>query len=201
MSDIKLPLCRAAFLAAFTPTPDQMDDGNEGKLRYRVTPLFPPGTDLKPLEREIAGLLSSKFGADKSKWPAWTRDKSKVLPFKDAGLKDYAGFEEGWTFFPVNSLNKPDLRYAKRDARGSLIPIRDEADLYSGVWVQLVVQPYLRKNPKNPGVSFDFRGLVLVREPRDDETPFVGRRTNMDAEFEGVDFGESEGVSADALFE
>ena len=56
---------------------------------------------------------------------------------------------------------------------------------------------------ENPGISFGLQAVVMVREPTDDETSFIGGRTNVDAEFEGVNFGDgaSGASSADALFD
>jgi len=203
MADIKTPLARGAFVQVFAPKAMKNKDGTMGKAKYSINFLFPPGADLEPLKKACLDVVTSKFGPDKSKWPGAARNKDKVIPFKDCANYDYAGYEDGWTFITATSDNKPDLRYAKRGADGKLVKITDEADLYSGCWVQGIVNPYWRKVQENPGVSFGLQAVVLFREPTEDETTFVGGRTNVDAEFEGIDFGEAvaEGASADALFD
>lgn len=198
MADVKIPLSRGAFLNVFRPRATKNDDGTQGSFRYDGTFLMPPETDFEVLKQECLNVVISKFGADKSKWPGVARDKARVLPFKDAGLKDYVGFEAGWTYFSASSDRKPDLRFAKRGADGKLLPILDEVDLYAGCWVQGIVQPYWRKTPKNPGISFDLRAVVLIRE----DEPFVGSRTNTDEAFAEIVFdGVAGSNSADSLFD
>lgn len=203
MADIKTPLARGAFVQVFSPRAMKNKDGTLGKAKYSINFLFPPGSDLEPLKQACLDVVTAKFGSDKSKYPAAARNKDKVLPFKDCANYDYAGYEPGWTFITATSDSKPDIRYAKRGADGKLVRLVDEADLYSGCWVQGIVNPYWRKVAENPGISFGLQAVVMVREPTDDETSFIGGRTNVDAEFEGVDFGggSAGASSADALFD
>lgn len=194
MADIITPPARGAFVQVFEPKAMQNPDGTSGKPKYSLTLLFPHGFDLKPFEKSVQEFLLASWGADQSKWPSWafTTDdegkrklnREKLYGFKPQGNKTYVGYTPGAWYITPTTDNKPDIRLGRRGADGKLLKVTDESEVYGGAWYQCVVQPYLRKVKTNPGLSYDLRSVVKLR----DDEPFVGSRTDTDKEFSAVQF-------------
>jgi hypothetical protein len=173
----KTPVFRVCYPQVFEPAAAQ-----EGAPKfYSITMAFPPETDLLPMKREIARVLTEKYGADQSKWP-----KPLELPFRDSKDKPKIGLPPGWTL--VNAKTKtrrPGLVDQK------VQDIVTPADFYGGCWAQATVNAYAWefKNMKK-GASF---GLGNIQKVRDDEP--LGNATRAEDDFDAIDVPE--GASGD----
>lgn len=155
MQAIVTPNFRLSFPALFTPT---AFDNQEPK--YKITMLFPKGTDLSALHAMAKAAAAEKW-PDPSKRPNNLRN-----PFRDGDVDkpDVAGYP-GNIFVGASSKMRPGV------VDQNLQPILSEDDIYAGCWCRAQVTCFAYDKAGNRGVAF---GLQNLQKVRDDE-PFSGR--------------------------
>lgn len=138
---------RLSFPALFKPRPKSRKTPDQ--LTFQATFLLPPSFDVKALERAAQAAVMAKFNKP-------VRVKS---PIRDAGEKDFAGYEQGWKFISAWSNNRP----AVVDRRAA--PVVDEGLIYPGLWVNAHVNAFAWDHPEGgKGVSWNLNAIQIVRD-------------------------------------
>jgi len=119
-----------------------------------------------------------KFGADKMRDPGFTRNLR--MPFRPAGEKEYAGYEDGMVYISARTKDKPGVV----DARSQ--EIHTPGDVFPGQLCRLFLTPFGYDVSGNKGISFALNHVQIVKQkmPRLD-----GRKAATDAfpPYEGWD--------------
>ena len=193
----------------FLVEPNSKAKGKDGKLKYQLSLLFPPGTDLKLLKDAAGAAAIEAFGAEKVK-ELMGLNRFNV-PFHDAfeksrSEKNPAGDEwrKGWTLVRSASLMKPGVV----GPNGVDIYADAEVDfgmmIYAGRWATASLKPnaYPPIDGGKHGVTFWLQNVQLL----DHDDRIGGGGVRAEDEFSAVDTGEtasdgkSEGASADSVF-
>lgn len=119
---VMTPKGRVAFPQVFSPKPGP-DGGNP---KYSLTLLFDKDAQKSP---EFAKMKELAKKAMTDKWGA-TPPKGIHNPFKDAGEKEYQGFEAGVVYISPNSKEKPGLVNAQVE------DIIDASEFYGGCYAR-----------------------------------------------------------------
>lgn len=138
--------------------------------KFGCTLLLPLDADLTLMKQLAQEAAVKKFGADEAKWPKTLRS-----PFRDQSEKDFSGFVPGAKYINVSSKYKPGCV----DAAGN--EIIEEAKLWDGCKVRLIVNAYAYSDAGNCGVSF---GLQAVQKIADGE--LLLDRARAEKSFEAV---------------
>lgn len=173
MSNIITPEFRVSFANCFRPQKPMAGSTNEPK--YGLTMLFKKGEDLSKLKAAAEAAVKEKWGANPP--------KNLRTPFRDAGEKDYDGYEPGAIFVTATSKQKPGLVDA------DLNDIIDESEFYSGCYARASVRAFAYDANGNRGVAF---GLQNVQKLRDGDP--LGGRTRPEDDFEPVGSGAGAAV-------
>jgi hypothetical protein len=185
------PTFRANFPALFEQKLNKLSN----KMEYSVVAVFPKGTDLSALKKAAADAIAAK-------WPDLAkRPKNLKNPFRkheerkneETGAMP-EGYEEGGIFINLKSeKNKPQVVGPDK------VEIRDESEIYSGVWMRASVKAYAYQHASgNAGVSF---GLGNIQKVKDGDP--LGSRTRAQDDFEPIAGTAANGLaagSADDLF-
>lgn len=162
---VRLNNVRLSFPALFKPRPKSRT--TPGVLTFQASFLLPPSFDLEPLKKAAMAAVQAKFAKP-------TKVKS---PIRDAGEKDFAGYEEGWHFIAAWSNHRPVV--VDRLAA----PVTDESLIYPGMWVNAHVNAFAWDHPEGgKGVSWNLNAIQIVR---DDER--LDGRINAASAFEPLD--------------
>lgn len=168
---------RMAWPALFEPEED--DYGNE---RFKVTCLFPPGYNIKPLEDAIWDAWEEAYGTDKSKWPSGKNDVWPGEKLQDAGKKDYQGFKDGWKYTTITSKDPPGIVDSNREE------VLSKREVYGGRWARAQVNIAAYDN-KSRGVGIYMNHIQLLEH----DEAFSGKGNPQDAfdKYELKDEGHS----------
>lgn len=169
------PRFRLSFPALDVPV--EMEEG-KGK-KYSVTMLFKKGTDLAKLKGLVRQVLTTKFGADESKWP-----KGRRSPFRDGDEdKSHLDGYPGHTFVKASTKGKPGV--VDKDNN----EIEDIAEqVYAGCYCRASIGAYWFEVKGNKGVAFSLNNVQKLAEG----DPFSGRTSPQE------DFNDSEESSGGA---
>lgn len=120
----------------------------------------------------------AKWGADKMKDTNFTR--TLRMPFRPAGEKQYAGYEDGMTYIAARTKDQPGVV----DARNQEITV--PGDVWPGQLCRLFVAPFAYDRNGNKGISFALNHVQITKQkmPRLD-----GRKAATEAfpTYEGED--------------
>lgn len=146
---ITTPYATLSFPQLFSPKPRAINS----KPVYSCALLFSPEAqqtpEYKKMQAEVAKLAKEKFPN--------VNAKTLRLPFRQAGEKDYAGYEDGWTFINPWSEQKPGVV----DVR--LQDVLDPTEVWAGQLVRANVIPFSYDNSGNKGISFGLNHIQLVK--------------------------------------
>jgi hypothetical protein len=103
-------------------------------------------------------LRQAVFQVIEEKFPSKAKEmvKSLRLPFRDAGEKDYNGFEAGMIF--INPWASEKREIIDRNGQLVLVP----GDVFAGQLVRAAVHPFYYDNSGNRGVSFGLDGIQII---------------------------------------
>jgi hypothetical protein len=137
----------------------------------------------KAMKAAVATCIDEKWGAGKSKDAAFVKGL-KHLPFRDAGEKEYEGFDPGKVF--ISPWRRGDERPGVIDLNGN--EILAPGDVFAGQLARASVRAFAFDNSGNRGVSF---GLEHVQILKADMPRLDGRKsaaqTFAKAAIEGFD--------------
>lgn len=180
--------------------PKAMED-NPKKKRYSVCALFQTAetekskaenrevVNLEPMKALVRGILTEKFGPDRTKWPVVGDGKNGTvkLPFRsgvEPGKKDKKGFGPGITFVDLGKPGdqvRPGIAGPRAGADGRPELITVPSDVYGGCFMRAKVNGYWWESHGRQGISF---GLQSIQKLRDGE-PFGGG-SDAQADFDAV---------------
>lgn len=100
---------------------------------------------------------------------------------KDAGTKDYEGFEQGHTFINPWSKNKPGV--VDRNREDVLLP----EEIWSGQLVRANISPFAWKNSGKMGVSFGLNHVQII----DTDRPRLDGRPTARSAFDDGEVSET----------
>lgn len=177
------PKFRVSFPHVFSPNPKAKT--KDGKLKYQISMLFPPDTDLKAMKKLAEDAAKAEWGTN--------LPKKLKTPFLKCGDYEYEGYEDGWTLVRGSTVQRPEIIDGKKQE------ITVEDDFYPGCWARASIRAYAWVDEQGgKGVSFSFFNLQKVK----DDDRLGGDRTKAEDEFESVDDDDSgdSSESADSLF-
>ncbi len=125
------------------------------KLVYSCALLFDQDAqktaEYKAMQQACIKAAKDKFGAD-------VPLKTLTFPFKNAGDKDYAGYEEGFTYISPWSEQRPGV--VDHDVQDIL----DVGSVYAGMKVRASIAPFAWSNSGKKGVSFGLNHIQVLKE-------------------------------------
>jgi hypothetical protein len=175
------PAATLSYPALFEPKTMQGSD----KPKYSASLVFPPGTDLKQMQRLAQEAATEKFG---DKWPALHRAGRFRFPFRTDG--EEKGYAKGSVFINAKSDTKPGVVGPMAGADGKPVPIDDEDDMYPGCIVRASITFFAYDQQGNKGVGV---GLNNIQKMRDGKR-LDGRRAASD-EFDPIEEAAFEDAS------
>lgn len=171
---------RLSFPFLFEPQ-EPMEKG--GKPKFSTTLLFPVGADLTLLKVEAERVIK-----EKSKTMAGMH-----VPFRDGSEKpQFAGYDEGVTFFTASTINRPPV------VTTSLSPILEPELVYPGVWALVTLRAFYfeAKNPTGAivkkGASFGLQNVMIVANDK----RLGGGGSNPADDFAGVQIAPAMDLSS-----
>ena len=145
------PVATLSFPVLKAPRPR-----SEGaKPVYSCALLFDPAAQKSP---EYKAMQTACIEAAKAKFGPTVNLKSLQFPFRDAGEKDYAGYEDGFTYINPWSEQRPGV--VDHDVQDVL----DVGSIYAGMQVRASIAPFAWANSGKKGVSFGLNHLQVVKE-------------------------------------
>lgn len=165
------------YPALFEPKIPKGSDPKTTKAKYSACLVFPPGTDLKGLQRLAQEAANEKFG---DKWPALHKAGRFKFPFRtDAEEK---GYEKGSVFINAKSDTAPGVVGPMAGVDGKPVAIDDADELYPGCIVRASISFFGYDTNGNKGVGVGLNNLQKMREGK----RIDGRRAASD-EFDPIE--------------
>jgi len=141
------PFGLGSFMNLFTPRAPA--DGAEP--RYSLNIVFDPKAqatnEFKILKDAVMQVAREKWG---NKIPSNLRS-----PFRDAGEKDYAGYEKGFIFINAWTKTAPGVVGPNRE------DILDPKDVWAGQLVRASVNPFAYDHSGNRGIAFGLENVQI----------------------------------------
>jgi len=157
------------------------------QLKYSASLVFPPGTDLKPMQRLAQEAATEKFG---DKWPALHKAGRFRFPFRtDAEEK---GFEKGSVFINAKNDKQPQVVGPMAGVDGKPTAITDADEVYPGCIVRASIRFFGYDTNGNKGVGVSLQNLQKMREGK----RLDGRRQAAD-EFDPIEEAAFEDANSD----
>lgn len=150
MASINTPYATLSFANIFTPRPRA--EGNQPV--YSCSLIFDPQAQKTPAYK---ALQDACIAAARAEWGENVSLKSIVMPFKDAGEKEYDGYHDGHTYISPWSKNKPGVVDVNRQD----ILLKEE--VWSGQLVRANVTPFAWSHTGRKGVSFGLNHLQVIQ--------------------------------------
>ena len=161
MTSLNTPYATLSFVNVFTPRPRA--EGTPAV--YNCSLIFDPAAQKSPafkaLKEAVAEVAKKEFGANFNM-------KQLVSPFRDAGEKQYDGYNAGDIYITPWSKNKPGI--VDKDREDIHLP----EEVWSGQLVRANVAPFAWTHTGRKGVSFGLNHLQIVKSegrPRLDGRP------------------------------
>ena len=126
---------------------------NEMSKKFRLVMLFDEGVDISDMKKLAVKCM-------KKRWPNG-KPNGFQNPFKDAGLKEYDGYEDGMIEVAASTGRRPGVVDKKND----LIDLEElDTYLYGGCYARAVVQPYAYDKAGNRGVGFGLQAVQILAD-------------------------------------
>ena len=149
-------------------------------LRYSVTLLLPPDTDLQPIRDALLAAAEEEWGPDPKKWPARMRGPDDVI--RPCSEKSLAGYEPGWHFVAAASKQQPGVVDGLRQT------VTDPVAVYAGRWANISCNAFAYSN-KSTGVSLGLNNVQLLQH--DDAFGRTSARQDFDDVVDELEAGEA----------
>ena len=199
MARITTPECVLSYLNIFEAR--AMDEKSEPK--FSVTLIFLDGTDISEMKREVARVLTEKWG---SKTKGMLKSGALRLPFRsDPDDVASKGYPLGSTFVNVRTLNQPGVVtiYPDPNNDGKPLPLTDRSQAYPGVIARVTLDAYAYDTAGNRGATFGLGNIQIVRDgdrldgraPATDEFAADQDAVASLTDMEGVDEAPSEATT------
>jgi len=174
MAAIMTPYGLLSFPNLFTPRAPA--EGTEP--RYSINLVFDEKAQKAPeyiaMQKAVIACAKEEFGDD-------VNLKGLRLPFRDAGEKEYAGYNDGDMFVSAWTKQKPGLVNAQRSE------ILDPSDVWAGQLARATIKPFAYNVSGNKGVSFALNNVQIVKK----DMPRLDGRKAAEDDFDEVDDGSA----------
>lgn len=107
--------------------------------------------EYKAMQQACVEAAKTKFGAN-------VNLKSLTFPFRNAGEKEYAGYEEGFTYINPWSEQRPGV------VDHNVQDILDVGSVYAGMKVRASIAPFAWANSGKKGVSFGLNHIQVLAD-------------------------------------
>ena len=150
-----------------------------GDPKYTASFIFNPAAQKSPaykaMQEAVVQVAQAKFGVN-------VKMSALMLPFKDAGEKETAGYNPGDMYINTWSDNKPGVVDAQRNE----VLLKEE--VWAGQLVRANVTPFAWEKSGKRGVTFGLNHIQIVRS----DTPRIDGRVSAGKAFDDglVDAGE-----------
>ena len=182
MASLLTPRGMLMFPHLFVPRPVVVG----GDPRYSSILLFDETSQKDPLyaalKKAVAEAIDAEFGQGKSLDKAWLQKVRFRTPFRDAGEKEYAGFEPGMVFINPWTKEKPGI------VDGRVQEISAPSDVWAGQLARMRVRPFAYSTSGNTGASFMLDHVQVVKA----DMPRMDGRKSAAQSFDTVDEEETE---------
>ena len=186
-TDVLTPPVRIAFPNLWTPVLRKGAKPDEEPKRSACL-LIPPTDEGR---KTLAMLAEAMKAAMVDRWGKLVQLDGNRNPVKDAGAKDYAGFEDGWKYCNASS----GVPIAVVDQAMQPITVEEGTNrsdkLFGGCWVRAYLSVYSWDNIGGKGVSVSLNAVQLVRP----DTP-LGRQVNVHDVFQAIAMPDDTGAPA-----
>jgi len=162
----------------------------KGEMRYPLSMLFPPGSDLKLLKKKMFDVAMTKVSGDDAEKTAKAK-KYVEDKFLDPVEKNAGAEFEGWTLLRLTAAKKPGFIFAN----GKDVSSDDyDTEIYSGRWARVSSDPFWFDVKTNKGVAVGLQNVQLLRH----DDPIGGAKPRASDQFEA---GEGAADSPDDMFD
>ena len=148
---VKTPEARTSYAFVF-----EARETPSGDMKFGCAFLFKKDTNLKPMVLAAMKAASMKFGADHTKWP-----KTLKTPFRDGDTDSDSPDYAGMIFIGSGSTKAPGVVEL---SNGSITPIMDQNDFYSGCIARASLSFYPYDKSGNKGVGTGLNNVLKVRD-------------------------------------
>jgi hypothetical protein len=176
MAQLNTPYAVLSFPRLFAPKERAPGDGNPV---YSCSLLFAPSDQKSP---EYKKMQEAVLTAAREKFGANVNVKSLVLPFRDAGEKDYEGYDDGVVYISPWSSKRPGIV----DSR--LQDVLDADEVFAGQVVRANVTPFAWSNTGRKGVSFGLNHIQIIKK----DAPRIDGRIAANKAFSAIEDGGDE---------
>jgi len=171
---LRTPVGMSSFVHLFTAR--AVTPGSEPRFSMNI--LFDAeaqkSPEYKALKAEVAAVV-------KEKWPSGAPSGLRS-PFRDAGEKDYAGYEAGVVYINPWSKQKPGI------VDGRLQDVHAADDVFPGQLVKATIRPFAYENSGNKGVSFGLQNVQIVKS----DMPRLDGKKAANSDFDALDIVDLE---------
>lgn len=196
MANVRTPQFRLSYPQLFEKKTNSLN----GKEEYTAQALFPKGTDFSELEKAMVEAATTKFGADKSKWPKLERFWKPMVqkPNKETGKLEWPkGQSEGG--FIINLRSDEEIKRVD----GKKDPITDPIEFYAGCYCKAFINVFGYEVKKDKAVIKRGVTCKLLAIQKVGEGDSLGGRqpVDIDSAFEQIETDDTHATTtADALF-
>ena len=172
---LRTPVGMSSFCHLFTaraPSPG-------AEPRFSMNILFDAEAQKSP---EYAALKKAVNACVSEKWPNGAPSGLRT-PFRDAGEKEYSGYEKGIIYINPWSKQKPGI------VDGRLQDILAADDVFPGQLVRATIRPFAYDNSGNKGVSFGLQNVQIVKK----DMPRLDGKTKASSDFDALDEAYADG--------
>lgn len=171
------PIATLSFPTLFTPK--ARSEG--GEPVFSCSLLFGAS---EQKSKEYKAMQAACIEAAKVKFGQNVNIASVAMPFRDAGEKDYVGYEDGVMYINPWTKQKPGIV----DAR--LQDILEPSLVYAGQKVRAQVTPFAWTNTGKKGVSFGLNNIQIVKA----DAPRIDGRVAANKAFDAIVEEEDEEI-------
>jgi Protein of unknown function (DUF2815) len=133
---------------------------------------------------EYKKMQAAVMDAAKEKFGVQVNMKSLILPFRDAGEKQYAGYNDGDTYItPWCDKNHPPGIVDRQKQK-----IEVPSDVWAGQTVRASVSPFAWVKSGKKGVSFGLNHVQVIKT----DTPRIDGRISADKAFDAIEDDEDD---------
>ena len=166
---LRTPVGMSSFVHLFTAR--AVTPGSEPRFSMNI--LFDDAAQKSP---EYAAMKKEVAAVVKEKWPTGAPSGLRS-PFRDAGEKDYAGYEAGVIYINPWSKQKPGI------VDGRLQDVHAADDVFPGQLVKATIRPFAYDNSGNKGVSFGLQNVQIVKA----DMPRLDGKKAANSDFDALD--------------
>lgn len=170
MNALTTPYGLLSFPNLFTPR----SPAENTEPRYSINLVFDEKAQKSP---EYTAMQKAVIACAKEAFGDKVNMKSLRTPFRDAGEKEYQGYNDGDMFISAWTKQKPGLVNAQRSE------ILDPNDVWPGQLARATIKPFSYDVSGNKGISFSLNNVQIVKK----DMPRLDGRKAAEDDFDEVE--------------